>query len=814
MSAVTELFLEFLTRNVIVSIIILAVLLVRMLLHTFPKKYSYILWIFVGIRMVFDISISSGISLLGFIRTISTSWLATASVPFRREEMAPMPAPNRDELLSEAILSGNKETLTVIENTTETVYSATGEIASSSSLQEIAEFLLPTLSILWIIGILVILGYGIFTYSKCKKAVCRAVRLHKNIWECDNISSPFVLGLFSPQIYLPFHLEGEEQKYIIEHEHYHIRRKDYLCKPIAYILLTIYWINPLVWIAFHLMSRDMEMSCDEAVLEKFGNQIKKSYSTSLLSFAEGRKKYSFAPIAFGESDAGKRIRNILSFKKPKIWLTFLLLIIIVVFGIACLTDSHKKETASASDTIEENPNDAGEDITENVSNYDSKEEKDFAQNTISPELYRIYMDAVKQLADNKLFPNGQPAYPYIDEGVQSENGYQIMDVDGDGRHELLINYPNGDSMAAMCYYIFDYDMEQKAFYAQLEEWPGVTIYDNGIIIAMASHNHGRSSLDDFWPYSVYQYEKSTDTYKRLAWVDAWQNILYDGAEPDADFPHEKDIDGDGVLYYFPNENTFEPEIIMDNATYEKWIQDLIAGAKKIDIVYKNIIEEKETTHSSVSQDEQESIYAQMKVIAENKQLWMSDLDYADEIYQYTITDLDRNGRYEIIVTNMGGTGHYSYNRFFEVNPYFDGIEECETGFIEGDSEPDLISDDWTIYMDDTSGQFYYIVKDFIKVTATEYHENIRAISLKLGKVEQYYIASKTTTYTNGTPSAIYSYKDAQGNPLSEAEYAVADQTYFSDGYSRDNLHLTWSDIRALPPEPSEIAAEFQHTLQD
>lgn len=134
--------------------------------------------------------------------------------------------------------------------------------------------------------------------------ICQAdggsIRRKVTIWECDRIPSPFVLGIFRPQIYIPFRMEKKEQQYILAHESWHIRRYDPLWKMVAFVLLAVYWWNPFAWIAFFYMTRDMEMSCDEAVLAQFGNEIKQGYSASLLSFAMERHPYSFAPVAFGE----------------------------------------------------------------------------------------------------------------------------------------------------------------------------------------------------------------------------------------------------------------------------------------------------------------------------------------------------------------------------------------------------------------------------------------------------------------------------------------------------------------------------------
>ena len=215
------------------------------------------------------------------------------------------------------------------------------------------------------------MAYGIYSYIKCRMLVQTAIlandidlpvssRSHVSgrkahlfagsnttsvmrnggitIWECDRIPSPFVLGIIRPRIYIPFRMGEQEQAYILAHEQYHVRRLDPLWKLIAFLLLAVYWWNPLVWIAFFYMVRDMEMSCDEAVIEQFGSSIKQGYSNSLLEFAMERHPYSFAPVAFGEGDAGRRIKNVLNFKKPQTWVAIIVIVLLVIVGISCLTN--------------------------------------------------------------------------------------------------------------------------------------------------------------------------------------------------------------------------------------------------------------------------------------------------------------------------------------------------------------------------------------------------------------------------------------------------------------------------------------------
>lgn len=179
------------------------------------------------------------------------------------------------------------------------------------------------------------------------------VLLRGNIYECGDITTPFILGFFSPKIYIPFHLEEEEQRYILAHEAYHLKRKDQFFKLLAFTLLIIYWISPLVWAAYFCFVRDQEMSCDEAVLMTFGNDIKQTYSTSLLSFATGKRQHMFAPLAFGESDAAKRIKHVLNFKKPGTWTAVIAILAIVVIAVSCLTSRQEKTIDTQSETATE-----------------------------------------------------------------------------------------------------------------------------------------------------------------------------------------------------------------------------------------------------------------------------------------------------------------------------------------------------------------------------------------------------------------------------------------------------------------------------
>ena len=350
LNELSQIFLTFLYKNMTVSVVIIAVLLARFLLRKMPKKYSYILWSIVGIRMIFDLPFATNISVFNLFRGFAkhTSTVETMLAGSHRTN-----------------LQGSTDLL----NKTDTTGAAAAHASRSTVVEAMthtlttSQMVLGILGLLWLIVVALFVTYGIYSYVKCRLLVRTAVIArditpdsHKkknnvSVWECDRIPSPFVLGIIRSRIYIPFRMPKQEQAYILAHEECHIRRLDPLWKLIAFLLLAVYWWNPLVWIAFFYMVRDMEMSCDEAVIEQFGNEIKQGYSNSLLSFAMERHPYSFAPVAFGEGDAGRRIKNVLNFKKPHTWVAILVFVLLVVVGVSCLTNGKDKiSSETVSDT--------------------------------------------------------------------------------------------------------------------------------------------------------------------------------------------------------------------------------------------------------------------------------------------------------------------------------------------------------------------------------------------------------------------------------------------------------------------------------
>ena len=350
LNELSQIFLTFLYKNMTVSVVIIAVLLARFLLRKMPKKYSYSLWTIVGIRMIFDLPFATNISVFNLFRGFAK----------RSSTMGTMLTGSR-----KTNLQGATDALNTIGTTgTSTAHASRNTtVGAMTHTLTTSQMVLGILGLLWLVVVALFVAYGIYSYVKCRILVRTAVIAHNiipdthkkkgivSVWECDRIPSPFVLGIIRPRIYIPFRMPKQEQAYILAHEQCHIRRLDPLWKLIAFLLLAMYWWNPLVWCAFFYMVRDMEMSCDEAVIEQFGNEIKQGYSNSLLSFAMERHPYSFAPIAFGEGDAGRRIKNVLNFKKPHTWVAILVIVLLVVVCVSCLTNGKDKiSSETASDT--------------------------------------------------------------------------------------------------------------------------------------------------------------------------------------------------------------------------------------------------------------------------------------------------------------------------------------------------------------------------------------------------------------------------------------------------------------------------------
>ena len=296
----TDLFISVLNMSITASYVILAVLLLRLTLKGFPKKYSYALWSVVGFRLICPFSFKSVFSLFSlnlFDMTKAQRW--------EEHQLNYIPPTDKTAFSSE-VTTGIPSLNSVAQST----------VISNPAYQKNYSWLLLALMLLWCAGILTVLIISAVKLLKLKQQLRFAVKAEGNIYTCENISSPFIVGIIKPKIYIPAGIDESYKEYVLAHERYHLKRRDNIIKLFAYFLLVLHWFNPLVWLAFYLMSKDMEMSCDEAVLNQ-NEGIKKAYSTALLYFATDKKFPAPSPLSFSENGVRARIKNVLKYKKPK-----------------------------------------------------------------------------------------------------------------------------------------------------------------------------------------------------------------------------------------------------------------------------------------------------------------------------------------------------------------------------------------------------------------------------------------------------------------------------------------------------------------
>lgn len=302
-------FLQILNMSLTASYVILFVLAARLLLKKAPKIFSYTLWGVVLFRLICPFSFEGLFSLLMVNTNSIPSDIAYAEVP--------------------QINTG----ITIVDNAANPLLAA--QTASPAASVNQMQIWITLGNWIWLVGIAALLIYSFVSLLRLRSNLVGAVKWHDNIFLADHVASPFVIGVIHPKIYLPSNLSAREQEYIILHEQTHIRRLDHVIKIIAFLVLTLHWFNPLVWLAFFLCVKDMEMSCDESVLKRMDADIRQEYCASLLSLATGKKRVAGIPLAFGEGDTKSRIKNVLNYKKPAFWIVASAVIVCIILTV-CL----------------------------------------------------------------------------------------------------------------------------------------------------------------------------------------------------------------------------------------------------------------------------------------------------------------------------------------------------------------------------------------------------------------------------------------------------------------------------------------------
>ena len=331
------LFLTLLRMSMTASLVILIVLVLRVFLRRIPKIFSYVLWAAVLFRLFCPVAPESPVSLI----------------------------PSRDISMEQnrQLESGPSQTATNNTPASQLAPDSSGDaILPEKGRSEDTGMLLVIMEIVWLSGCIVLLLYGLLSLLRLRRQLAEAVPVSEDrrVMKGDHIQSPFVIGVFRPQIFMPSHLSPQEREYILLHEHTHIRHGDHIFRTLAWLALVLHWFNPLVWLAFYLAGKDMEMCCDETVLGRLGQNIRADYAASLLRISAGKRLPS-GPLAFGNGELQSRITNVLQYKKAAPWLLVPTMALVLAAGTALITNRAWK-TAETLPTPDLNRNGIGEEL--------------------------------------------------------------------------------------------------------------------------------------------------------------------------------------------------------------------------------------------------------------------------------------------------------------------------------------------------------------------------------------------------------------------------------------------------------------------
>lgn len=364
MDRICEIFLTVCNMSLTASAVVCLVILARYGMRRLPRCFSYYLWVIVGFRLICPYSLPSIFSMFNlsfFQNRGGTGSQITWASSEMLEKSANLSVPVGSGLADGT--SGASGTITA-DGAAGTAGQAMAYGSSASSGSSVsygtAEASVPTelnvleiLAVLWLLGAAVFLIYQALSYRALCRRVETAVQFQKNVYECDRIQSPFVMGFVRPRIYFPFRMTEKERDYILLHEQYHIRRHDYQVKVLATLLLAVYWFNPVIWAAYYLMCKDMEMSCDEKVIAMIGREMKGDYSRSLLKFASGRRNWAASLLAFGDVPVKARVKNVLNFRSPKGIAVFLGIVVCILAAVIGIGNGERRNSIRNTTSPEE-----------------------------------------------------------------------------------------------------------------------------------------------------------------------------------------------------------------------------------------------------------------------------------------------------------------------------------------------------------------------------------------------------------------------------------------------------------------------------
>lgn len=317
----TEIFKTVLNMSITGAYIAAVIMLLRLPMKKLPKKYSYALWSILGIRLLCPFSFSSAASLFNLIRPATKS----GSMKYIPDNIEHAAAPEVTVAPQSAV------------QVNEAINGSLPAAAPNNSADPM-QIIMSIAAIAWLLGVVIMLIYTIVSYFRVRKTVSGSVCRDGNIYVCGGISSPFVYGIIKPKIYIPEGVSDKDMQYIAAHERTHISRGDHIIKLVAMTALCLHWFNPLVWVSYRLMVRDMELSCDERAVRSFGEDVRRDYANALLNMSV-KQNGLYGILAFGESNIKSRIKGVLALKKPTVIATVAAVLVLGIAAVCLLTNA-------------------------------------------------------------------------------------------------------------------------------------------------------------------------------------------------------------------------------------------------------------------------------------------------------------------------------------------------------------------------------------------------------------------------------------------------------------------------------------------
>lgn len=324
-----ELFLRIISMSISASWLILAVLILRLALKKAPKWVSVLLWGIIAVRLICPFSMESPVSLIP--ESVGNGELVSA---WMDDYIGDVTIIHNNSVHYDAAVAAGREP---ISDGAGGYYVVTkyDQLEEPSTVED---NVMPVLTIIWTAGISFLVLYTVVSYWRLRRKVDTAVLYRGNIFQSENVNTPFVLGIVKPRIYVPFQMEKQDLEYVVAHEQAHIRRKDHWWKPLGFLLLTIHWFNPLMWLGYVLLCRDIELACDEKVIKGLGNEQRAGYMQALVACSVNRRMIAACPLAFGEAGVKERVKSVMKYKKPAFWIVILAVITCAAAAVCFLTN--------------------------------------------------------------------------------------------------------------------------------------------------------------------------------------------------------------------------------------------------------------------------------------------------------------------------------------------------------------------------------------------------------------------------------------------------------------------------------------------